>query len=86
MLDSKMKTGQMPKCMIELYYLKANSTVYIFIPLQDKTINHILQKACGLSTEPVVYPVIHVVRCKTMCTNVFLQISKKKWNFSRGEI
>ena len=47
------------------------------MPLRDKTINPILEKACGLSSEPVLYPVTHVfVRCKTMCANIFLQLSK----------
>ena len=49
------------------------STDEWFIPLWDKTINPIHQKAC----EPFPYPITHVfVRCKTMSTNVYLEHSK----------
>ena len=52
-----------------------------FIQLRDKVIKSILEKACGLSNEPVRYAFTHVyVRCKTMPTNVFLQLSKNVEN------
>ena len=39
--------------------------------------NPILEEACGLSTEPIIYPVTHVfARCKSMSSNVFHKLSK----------
>ena len=53
------------------------TTVYTFIPLRDKTINPVLGRARVLTIKPVLYSVSHVfVRCITMSTNVFLQLSK----------
>jgi hypothetical protein len=42
-------------------------TVNTFIPLGDKMVNHILEKACGLSTEPLLYP---ATRLRPMQTDV----------------
>ena len=45
--------------------------------LRDKIINPILEKACQLCTEPVLYLVVYIfVRRKTMSMNVFPQLSK----------
>jgi hypothetical protein len=56
-----------------------SKTVNTFIQLGDKTVNPILEKACGLSTEPHLYPATRIfVGYKPMSTNVSLQVSKNE--------
>jgi hypothetical protein len=44
---------------------------------ERRQVNPILENACGLSTEPHLYPATHIfVHCKPMSMNVSLQVSK----------